>query len=157
MLPSLLRRTSASSSLARGATPATRGPGGGCGPSSLARGATLVLALLAASTLACGDDLGVSGIPLGADPRHFADQRFYCPPGEPACPPWYCAVDESGAVVDCDPSCAADRSTVFEAPFGYALCVPEWCTVEAEGEAPTCSERCAEDQTTRYDFLFDCR
>jgi len=126
-------------------------------PPLRAHALTLFAALVAFAS-ACGDDLGASGIPLGADPLHFANQRFFCPPREPSCPPWYCAVDESGHVFDCDEStCAADGSTVFEAPFGYALCVPERCTVEAEGEAPDCTERCSDDQTTRYDFLYSCR
>lgn len=113
-----------------------------------------IVAILAA---ACGDDLGASGIPLAADPAHFASQRFYCAPRSPSCPPWYCAVDEAGRVVDCESTCAPDGSTTFEAPYGYALCVPDRCTVSAEGAPPVCSDRCSDDQTTRYDFLFDCR
>lgn len=118
------------------------------------------LACLAAAVAlaACGDDLGVAGIPLDADPLHFSNQRFFCPPAKPSCPPWVCSVDESGQVYDCDDSrCADDNSTVFESPFGYALCVPDHCTVAAEGVPPDCSERCSDDQTTRYEFLFACR
>jgi|GEM_PF-6056238 len=117
----------------------------------------VLLSIVAVLAGACGDDLGASGIPLDADPIHFSGQRFYCAPRAPSCPPWYCAVDESGQVFGCDPECAPDGSTVFEAPYGYALCVPDRCTVAAEGAAPACSDRCSDDQTTRYDFLYTCR
>lgn len=121
-------------------------------------GSRAVLALAAALLAACGDDLGITGIPLEADPLHFSSQRFYCPPAGPVCPPWVCGVNEAGAVENCeDTTCAADNSTVFEGPFGYSLCVPDHCVVAAEGAPPECSERCSDDQTTRYEFLFACR
>ncbi len=119
---------------------------------------SIPLPLVAAALFAmsCGDEFGLMGQPLDADPSYFASQRFFCPPSGPSCPPFVCSVDELGAVHSCDPRCAADPSTAFESPDGFSLCVPERCVVEEEGAAPICEPRCADDGITYYEFHFSC-
>ena len=106
---------------------------------------------------ACGESFNDG--PLEADPLHFAEQRFDCDDATeiPTCPPFRCAVDETGRVHDCIPSCNFENnSTAFEGPEGVDLCVPPSCTVEAEGMAPECDPGCAEDDVTVYAFLYTC-
>jgi hypothetical protein len=106
---------------------------------------------------ACGEEFNAG--PLEADPLHFAEQRFDCDDASeiPTCPPFRCAVDETGTVHDCIPSCNFENnSTAFEGPEGVDLCVPRSCTVEAEHTQPECDPTCAEDDVTLYVFLYTC-
>lgn len=97
-----------------------------------------------------------------ADPGFFAAQRFDCDPetATPSCPPFTCAVDETGRVFDCTESCSFDHgdSTSFEfrGPVGVDLCVPPVCTVEKENTAPRCEPGCSDDDTTLYVFAYSC-
>jgi len=117
------------------------------------RTASVAVSLLALA--ACGE--GFNDGPLQANPLYFAEQRFDCNPATdiPSCPPFRCAVDETGKVFDCIPSCNVENnSTAFEGPEGVDLCVPPSCTVEAENTAPVCDPGCAEDDVTVYAFLY---
>lgn len=126
------------------------------------------LLLLAATTLltlaACGDEtgFGIGTDKIEADPLYFADQIFDCDDSTatPSCPPYSCAVDDSGRVSDCKQGCAFENdSTAFEfvGTSGRDLCVPPVCTITAENVPPTCDPGCAEDDVTLYLFAWNCR
>lgn len=121
----------------------------------------LALAALAPALAGCPAD-GEPGV-VRVDPAFFEAQRFDCDEATaaPPCPPSSCAVDESGAVVACEPSCgvgALAGCTVFtfDGGDGADLCAPASCAVDGPGEPPSCDASCAEDDVTCYVFGFSC-